>query len=492
MQPADIAVTLRRRTPWEATDLGLAMLQRWWRPVYAVHALVLGLVSSIALLLGWVFDAVWLAILAIWWLKPVYDRAVLHVLSRAVFGALPGPRQALAQAGQWLRTGLTSALLFRLWPDLSRAFFLPVRQLEGSRGRDGRARREVLGRRARGSAVWLTIVCLHFELVLLWSAGALTQLLLPAQLERQRGDQVPFFGGFSEWVAAATVGDGLVFVAVWLLLEPFYVAAGFALYLNRRTLLEGWDIEVALRRIAERHAAAAAVVLLCFACFLLPGAAYAQDRTEKNPKAEIAEVLKAPEFGRYRETMRWQLRPTDADKSDSSGFWEKFWRWLLGDREKKEDTGSGIGYAIAKALQVLFWVAVAAGVAYLLWWASKLMPLWREAGREPYRPPAALFGMDLAPDRLPPDVAGAAAGLARDGRLREALSLLYRGALSELVHKRGVQLLASHTEGEAVRLAGMPYFAALVDVWRACAYGKRELSASRVEELAASYREAFA
>ena len=79
----------------------------------------------------------------------------------------------------------------------------------------------------------------------------------------------------------------------------------------------------------------------------------------------------------------------------------------------------------------------------------------RCAGRraEPYRPPAALFGMDLAPEKLPPDVGAAAAALAREGKLREALGLLYRGALSELVHKRGVQLLASHTEGEAVRLA---------------------------------------
>jgi hypothetical protein len=100
--------------------------------------------------------------------------------------------------------------------------------------------------------------------------------------------------------------------------------------------------------------------------------------------------------------------------------------------------------------------------------------------------------MDLSPDKLPPDVAAAAAGLAGEGRLREALSLLYRGALTELVHKRGVQLLPSHTEGEAVRLAGMPYFAGLVDVWRACAYGRRPLSATRVEELAAGYKEAFA
>ena len=45
MQPADIALALRRRSPWEATDLGFSMMQRWWRPVYATHAVVLGLVA---------------------------------------------------------------------------------------------------------------------------------------------------------------------------------------------------------------------------------------------------------------------------------------------------------------------------------------------------------------------------------------------------------------------------------------------------------------
>ena len=33
-----------------------------------------------------------------------------------------------------------------------------------------------------------------------------------------------------------------------LFLEPFYVAAGFAMYLNRRAQLEAWDIEQELRR----------------------------------------------------------------------------------------------------------------------------------------------------------------------------------------------------------------------------------------------------
>ena len=61
MQPADIAVTLRRRTPWEATDLGLAMMQRWWRPVYAAYALVLGPVAALLVFAGWHAGAVWVA-----------------------------------------------------------------------------------------------------------------------------------------------------------------------------------------------------------------------------------------------------------------------------------------------------------------------------------------------------------------------------------------------------------------------------------------------
>jgi hypothetical protein len=470
---AALTVALRRRSAWEATDLGLAMMQRWWRPVFAVHALVLAAVASVALLLGWAYDRVWLAIVAIWWLEPLYDRAVLNVLSRAVFGEVPGPGAVLRSAREWLFTGLLQSLTLHRF-DLARSFNLPVRQLEGSRGREARERRSLLGRRARGTAVWLTVVWVHFEAALLWSAGALAGLLLPAQIERAGGAEDPFFGGFFDALGSATLSDGVVYAAVLLLLEPFYVAAGFALYLNRRTLLEGWDIEVALRRIAEKHAGVAAAVLIAFATLLVPPPAQAQS---KEAKKEIAEVLKAPEFGHYRETRTWQRRDPEKPREFSGEADAMF---------------EGLGFALAKAAEVLFWGLVAAGAAYLLWQAARLLPRAAPPPREAYRPPAALFGMELAPDKLPPDVAAGAAALARAGRVREALSLLYRGALSELVHKRGVQLLPSHTEGEAVRLAGMPYFAALAEAWGKCAYAKREPSAAEVERLAASYKDAFA
>jgi hypothetical protein len=38
------------------------------------------------------------------------------------------------------------------------------------------------------------------------------------------------------------------YAAVVAFLEPFYVAAGFGMYLNRRVELEAWDIEQEFRR----------------------------------------------------------------------------------------------------------------------------------------------------------------------------------------------------------------------------------------------------
>jgi len=472
VQPADLSVALRRRSPWEATDLGLAMLQRWWRPVYAAHALVVAPVALVLVALGWAFDAVWAAMLAFWWLEPVYDRVVLHVLSRAVFGEMVSPRSALAAWREWPR-GLIGALTLDRF-DMARSFNLPVRQLEGSRGREARERRRLLGRRARGQAVWLTVVWIHFEGALLWSASALAGLLLPAGLERAPGGEDRILSGLADLMKMASVPDALIYAAVILFLEPFYVAAGFGLYLNRRTLLEGWDIEVALRRIAERHAAVAMIFLSVLAVACLPSPVLAQ---EKNPKQEIAEVLKAPEFGHYREATRWEridpAKPPDPKTPDLT-FWH------------------AIGYALAKAAEVALWVAAIAALGYALWWLARRLPRGGDARRQAYEPPPALFGMQLAPDTLPADVPEAAARLAAAGKLRDALSLLYRGALSELVHRRGVQLLASHTEGEAVHLVRMAYFAALVDAWRRCAYASRVPSLEEIQSLATTYREAFA
>jgi hypothetical protein len=468
----ELAVALRRRTPWEAIDLGLGMMQRWRRAVYIPHLVVGGAITALALLLAWSLGRPWLALLVVWWMKPLYDRVVLHVLSRAVFGELPRPRAVLGAWREWLGNGLFLALVFRWWPDLARSFNLPVRQLEGQSGGAGRERRGVLGRRARSYAVWLTIVCMHFEWVLYLMLGGLAELALPVKAT-EHDSLADLLASGEVWTYAGAAGYALAA----LLLEPFYVAAGFGLYLNRRTLLEGWDIEVALRRIAERHAAAAAIALCSFVClFLLPENSCAQE----NPRQAIKEVLKDKTFGYERDATRWQARdpakPREAGKDPDLSWLPK------------------LGKALARVVEVLLWLAAGAAVAYALWFLARMLPRGDALAPEPYRPPPALFGMELAPETLPPDVAAAAAALARAGRLREALSLLYRGALSDLVHKRGVQLLPSHTEAEVLSLSGQEihsYLEDLVDAWRLCAYARRNPAAAEIERLARGYQVSF-
>lgn len=471
MQPADIAVELRPRSAWEAIDLGLAMLQRWWRAVLVPHAVVLAALVAVATLLGVWLDRAWVALVVLWWFKPLYDRVVLHVLSRAVFGELQDTSAVLRAARDWLRSGLGSGLLvyllFRWWPDMARSFDLPVRQLEGSRGRAARERRGLLGRRTRNSAVWLTLVCMHFEAVLYWSLLLFTTLLLPAKAQEAHGllEGLTSGGGWT-WPHVAA------YALTVLVLEPFYVAAGFALYLNRRTLLEGWDLEVALRRLAERHAALAGALVLGLGLVLVPPPGYAQEGPKQDPKREIAEVLKAPEFAHERETLRWKPRERAQPATELPDLTLALW--------------------VARAAQWLLWALIAAAIAFLAWQLYRMLPRLARPPREAYRPPATLFGMELAPQSLPADVPAAASALVKEGKLREALALLYRGALSQLVHRRGVELLASHTETEVLGLAPAQttgYLTRLIDAWRACAYARRPPAAACVEALAQGYRD---
>jgi hypothetical protein len=104
--------------------------------------------------------------------------------------------------------------------------------------------------------------------------------------------------GFLWWGAACHM-------VVVTLVEPFYVGAGFALYLNCRTRIEGWDVELAFRRMATRlTSAAAAMVIAVLAVFGMQPSVQAAEGRE--PAKVIQEVLKKPEFEIHKvQTKEW-------------------------------------------------------------------------------------------------------------------------------------------------------------------------------------------
>ena len=65
----------------------------------------------------------------------------------------------------------------------------------------------------------------------------------------------------------------LLNAVTWLassVIEPFYVGAGFGLYLDRRTRLEAWDVEIGLRRMRARLTSAISVLACAGVLALAP------------------------------------------------------------------------------------------------------------------------------------------------------------------------------------------------------------------------------
>jgi len=234
-----LTLELRPRSMFEATDLGVRMVQAnarsLWGCFLPVHAVV------VLLALSTVEISHWLPCLLIFWLKPWLDRSLLFVLSRAVFGQRTGWVDLWRErkAVWWHRLPATLTLA-RLSP--WRAYVQPIAQLEGQHRSALRNRRKAILNGQRGRAAAVQFVFANMELVFMAGLfAAVAWFALP-------GDQttaVPWLGGGS---TAAALLVTLMDAAVVLFVEPYYVGAGFAMYLNRRVQLEAWDVEQEFRR----------------------------------------------------------------------------------------------------------------------------------------------------------------------------------------------------------------------------------------------------
>jgi hypothetical protein len=241
-----LSVVIRPRHVHEAADLGIRFAAQNAGMLFRLWLLVQLPLLALALLLEHL-TGIELAIAAVWWLKPVFDYVVLWFLSQAVFGDSPGWRQLPAAMPGFFSKGLGSALLWRRF-SMSRAFVLPVWLLEGLRGSELRERVEVLRRQGTGPARMLQTIFAQFELI-----AVIMLLSLLAWFGPGIASMPDMFSFISS--PAGTL-DRDITVTLYALavgmIEPLYVSAGFMLYLNRRTELEAWDVEIALRRLASR------------------------------------------------------------------------------------------------------------------------------------------------------------------------------------------------------------------------------------------------
>ena len=241
MRVEALSVALRPRPAAEATDLGVALVRTHARSVWPAFAPVF--VAFVLLACATVEIADWLPSLLIFWCKPWLDRSLLFILSRAVFG------QSTRFADLW-REGASvwgrQLLRTLVWQRLSgwRAFTQPIYQLEGLRGKALRQRCRLLLTGQRGMAMVTQFAFANLEGALALGVWAAVAWFTP---QDYRDDVLRWLG--SDLQGYWNLLPAGVYAAIVFFVEPFFVAAGLAMYLNRRVELEAWDIEQEFRHV---------------------------------------------------------------------------------------------------------------------------------------------------------------------------------------------------------------------------------------------------
>ena len=540
MKLETLTVELRPRSPWEAMELGTALVRRHARAIWTPWLLVTGTVFVLSNLAAWAVGHVWLAWLLMWWLRPAFDRIPVYVLSRAVFGSVPGIAETLRAQLRWGWRPMRGHLTWRRFSPL-RAVMLPIDLLEGADPKLLAERRRVIGGGMGGYAVQLTVVCLNFIIALQLSLVLMTTIAVPNELLPEAGR--------AAWAVITEQPPAWALIALnlvdWLavgFIEPFYVGAGFGLYLNRRTQLEAWDLEIAFRRMRKRLEAAGGAVLLTLALLLpmaLSAPAIAQDmpaenaaappaknavapneasKTDADAKTKKEAVVEAPvenvEDAVETRTLRGIFGEDTAedggfDKAVGKAYQDPLLRpklkqttWERRDRDKKKDKDEDADKSDLPQFKWLatligfigeygLWLLVGVLVLLLALTAKRWWPWLIGAAARPEAEPMPVEMTRLAhAEPLPPDIATVARRLWAEGQPRRALALLYRASVEAMSARVDAHLPPGATEAECLRLSRrMPEpqdrdaFQRMVRIWQYAAYGQRLPLADEFESL---------
>ena len=476
MQLEALAVRLRPRTPFEAADLGVRLCQQTAKSVYLCYAIVAAPLMILALatydLFGFAAPS-----LLIWSAKPWFDRTILFVLSRAAFGVATTPLEVWrAQRQVWWRQILFTWTIRRLSP--WRSLTEPVYQLEGFSIFKSSPRIRRIRGRSMAAAAMMTSIFSICEMAIAVALFSLVFWLAP--IGRTPNLDEIFAGEVSLFFKLAVP---LSYALTVLFLEPFYVAAGFGMYLNRRAELEGWDIEQEFRRAFGLTAQAAAIVaalliLIAVPAYAAPQPAAARDVPTRDEIARAIETVKAdPNLATERtiKTLRWRGATPKGPA--------KFPGWLAWI--------ASLFAWIAESTRVLIWCTALLLAGMVVVYLSRIARTKLAAAAEDdgFVAPTHVRDLDIRPESLPDDIGAAARQLWERGEQRAALALLYRGMLSRLAHVHRVPIRDSSTEGDCVALATaqLPdrseYVARLVRVWQRLGYGHETVDSEVVHGL---------
>ena len=489
MNVRNLEIALRPRKGWEAVDLGFMLTRAYYIDLLRMGFMAFFPFFIVICVLCWKVG--WLSFFLIWLLKPIYDRFYLHYFSRKIFGEAVTVKEVLMKAPHFIfKRSFSLMTILRLGS--GRSMMLPIRDLEQLKGRDYRKRVGVVGRIGGSSAMMITFAMHLCEYAFLIGMTIFIGLLIPQGQIKSLDELAQFFVFSDTGKSFSYMLSALLYGVIIIILEPFYVGAGFSLYLNSRCTQEAWDIELRFKEFASRISK---TILQKVTVFLLSWSVISftalpsQAASEEDPQSVIKEVYQEKDFEIKKvEHWEWFSDEKEKDKEIDIAWLEKLFEWLqfIPGGEGSGARGSAAVNPLIMIMKLLGYVVLGIlilAVAYVLFRLiinAKRPELPAGVTKLRKQIPKTIMGMDITKESLPDDVLSAARQAWDRGSYKEALSFLYRGALSNVVSNYEVDIESSDTEYECLSAAkkALPqtqgdYFSALSTQWIATAYSRK-------------------
>lgn len=468
MNLEQLQIKLKSRDSWVAVDFGTKLASRWWLRMFGAGLMVIIPFAAIAV----VVDRFWLSLFIVWFMKPVYERAMLSTLSAAVFN----DKHSLLKIAKDVIHCLISFEFFRARFQIRRSVLAPVYLEELGRGL-GTVRRFSLTRSGMAGSTWLMSVGFVFEIslffiLLMTIPGFLPFLSDSLIVVDYSGTSVPFADYWDYITALPILVTICLFSFVVLAVAPLFVSCGFSVYLNQRTRLEGWDIEIEFRKLIQRIG-----VILLFV-FVIP------------PSMLRAEVAEHPRYTTADPVIR-EIADDPMFNREQYILLPSFLETLVQPREIERPSRN----PLAMLIRILMWMVFLAFVVWLIILfvekGSFSNPFRRKSPRDP------LAELYIQSRKLPSDIVDAATTAFNHGRIRFAVGLLYAGAIDRLLKKYACDIEVGSTESECIEaVAGLEpdlqtVFKDITQTWQHVAFASAAIERSVFSALIQKYRDHF-
>lgn len=504
----DVAAELRPRKDVQSIDLGLLLGRRFWSATIKPWLMVVVPLLVVVQTLVAVVVNPWVAVAVGWWMKPLFDRVGLHVVSRGFFGSVPSASQTVRRVvGQWFSRRALADLTWRR-PLGDRSVTMPVFVLEGNESREFKSRlRSLYGDNSRLMGWLLAVMGLTFKAMFYLGAAVFAWLVMPREWTADVMVAVDYVTDEANQgvVIAAVVG---VTTVATTLVEPLYSSGGFGIYIQRRIEREGWDLEIRFRQIANRLEnlvdgsvavlVGAGLAVVVAASAMAPTAAWADEAVDDrdrpvdaeqipvdDPQGELDEIIDDSPFNPEPETeTRWvPVDEPDDDVLDFDGEW-------LRQAQR----------VFAEVAWVVLWVVFGFGVVYALVQMVKYRRSYGDAEADSagsrWRSELVGDGDDSVVLAGEDDVVDAVRRRWSTGRRRQALSAMLLRSLTALEGRHDIGFEAGWTVARCAREVRDiepegPVVAALARAFDELAWAGREPTDEEFDQLVRRFEAVF-